>query len=99
MGVLPEGLMGSCATTSGSKAEGYTEIKDKDGNLLVAFSSKDAESYWGNQYQKERVIYCMKHRRDKIPMYLRTGKKSLILRILGLRFGAWRLRKINKQEV
>ena len=122
--------MGSCATTSGSKAEAYSEITSglcekchipfviiesqnefepdirrcpncggNIGELLVAFSSKDAEKYWGNQYQKERVIYCMKHRRDKIPMYLRTGKKSLILRILGLRFGVWRLHKINQQEV
>jgi hypothetical protein len=121
--------MGTCTSTSGTEAEGYTEVRNGicekchipfevieqpgeepdirrcpqcGGNideLLVAFSSKDAESYWGNQYQKERIIYCMKHRRDKIPMYLRTGKRTLRLRIFGMRFGAMKLRKINQKEV
>jgi len=44
------------------------------GELLVAFNSKEAESYWGNQYQKQRIRYAMRHRRDTIPEYLRTGE-------------------------
>jgi len=66
--------MAKCISITGTEAEGYTEIKDKDGNLLVAFNSKDAESYWGNEYQKERIKYAMRHRRDNIPEYLRTGE-------------------------
>lgn len=79
---------------SGCKATGYTEIKDGDGNLLVAFNSDDAKDYWGNEYQKERIIYCMRHRRDKIPMYLRTGGKLP----LSKRAEAERLRKLNLAE-
>ena len=82
----------------GQKVIGETEIKDKHGNLLVRFSSEEAESYWGNEYQKERTIYSMRHKRDKIPMYLRTGKKTLRLRILGARLESMRLHKINQKE-
>ncbi len=49
----------------------------KDG-LLVAFNSIDAEK--GHEYQKERIVYCMKHRHDKIPDYLRTGGKLPFLK-------------------
>jgi hypothetical protein len=121
--------MGTCTSTAGTEAEGYSEIRSgmcekchipfevieqpdeipdirqcpkcggNVGELLVAFASKDAKSYWGNEYQKERIIYAMRHRRDKIPMYLRTGKRTLRLRIFGLRFAATRLHKINQKEV
>jgi hypothetical protein len=67
---MPEGTL-----TSGSKAWGETEIRKGDGSLLVAFSSKDAEGFWGNLYQAERIRYCMRHRNDDIPMYLRTGER------------------------
>ena len=66
---MPEGIAGG-----GSKATGYTEFRDRDGKLLVAFNSEDAEDYWGNRYQAARIRYCMSHR-GKIPGYLRTGKK------------------------
>lgn len=109
-------------TASGTKATGYTEIrngicekchKDMDvvgevyhcptcggsqGELLVAFNSEDAGDYWGNEYQKERIIYAMKHRRDKIPKYLRTGAKSLQIRLFGVGHEAKRLQKINLKE-
>jgi hypothetical protein len=92
--------MAKCITTTqGTEAEGYTEIRDKNKNLLVAFNSKDAESRWGNAYQKERIIYCMRHRGDRIPDYLRTGRRTLWLRIFGLKFAAWRLHRINQKEV
>lgn len=61
-------------TGSEPKATGYTEIRDKDSNLLVAFNSED-ESDLGREYQKQRIKYCMRHRRDKIPQYLRTGER------------------------
>jgi len=67
--------MGTCTTSGGSKAEGYTEIKDKDGNLLVAFSSEDAETPWGQRFQAARIRYSMLKRRETIPMWLRTGKR------------------------
>ena len=66
---MPEGIAGG-----GSKATGYTEFRDRDGNLLVAFNSEDTKGYWGNRYQAARIRYCMSHR-GKIPDYLRTGKK------------------------
>jgi len=65
---MPEG-----DASSGSKATGFTEIRDGDGNLLVAFNSDDVKDYWGNEYQKQRIRFCMRHRRDNIPMYFRTG--------------------------
>jgi len=68
------------------------------GELLVRFKSEDAEDYWGERYQAERIKYCMRHRRDKIPMYLRTGKKPLFLRIGGLEREAKRLEKLNQLE-
>lgn len=68
------------------------------GELLVAFNSEEAEEYWGSQYQKERIKYAMRHRRDKIPMRLRTGAKTLILRIVGLEPEAKRLHDLNEKE-
>jgi len=44
------------------------------GELLVAFSSKDAETYLGGQYQKERIKYAMEQRRKAIPTRYRTGQ-------------------------
>lgn len=92
---MPEGKVGS-----GSKAIGYTKIRDGDGNLLVAFNSGDADDYWGNEYQRERIDYCMRHRRDNIPKHLRTGAKPLISRILGwdVEREAKKLIELNKEE-
>lgn len=90
---MPEGEAGT-----GCKATGYTEIRDSDGNLLVAFNSEDAEDYWENEYQKERINYSMRHRRDKIPKHLRTGAKPLKLRLLGVEREAKRLHELNLKE-
>ena len=89
---MPEGIAGGNA-----KAIGYTEMRDGEGNLLVAFNSEDAEDYWGNRYQAARIKYCMQHRRMKIPNYLRTGKKPLWLRITGLEREAKRLEKLLQE--
>jgi len=53
-----------CPTCGGSKGE-----------LLVAFSSAEIKNNADNEYQKERIRYCMRHRRDTIPPYLRAGDK------------------------
>jgi len=66
--------------------------------LLVAFNSENADDYWESEYTKERVIYAMRHRRDKIPMYLRTGAKPLSLRIVGVEAKAKELKEINQKE-
>lgn len=66
------------------------------GELLVAFNSADAGDYWGNEYQKERIQYCMRHRRDKIPDYLRTGGKLPLFK--GKKGEAKRLSELNLQE-
>lgn len=66
--------------------------------ILVMFKSKDAEGYWPNEYERLRIDYCIKHRRDEIPVFLRTGKKPWWLRLLGHRFGAKRLRKLTLKE-
>jgi len=68
------------------------------GELLVAFNSEEAKDYWGEIYQKERIKYAMRHRRDKIPKHLRTGAKPLGLRIKGLEREAKRLQKLNQKE-
>jgi len=72
------------------------------GELLVTFCSEDAKGYWGNEYQKQRIIYCMRHRRDIIPKYLRTGGnppkwrlRYLIRLLFGRRWEAKRLEKLN----
>ena len=66
--------MATCTSDAGSKVEGSAEIRDRDGNLLVSFASSDAEGFWGNLYQSARIKYAMRHRRDNIPQYLRTGE-------------------------
>jgi len=69
----------------------------KKGELLVAFNSLEVEDRVGNEYQKERIIYCMKHRRDNIPGYLRTGGKLPLFK--GKKGEAQRLKELNIQEV
>lgn len=77
-----------CPTCDGSKGE-----------LLVAFNSLEAGDHWGNEYNKERINYCMRHRRDNIPKYLRTGGKLPIPRLLkGKKGEAQRLKELNLQE-
>ena len=89
---MPEVALGSEA-----KVSGYTEIRNGEGELLVAFSSLETGDYWVNEYQKERVNYCMRHRRDEIPNYLRTGGKLPLFK--GKRGEALRLRELNLKEV
>ena len=62
-------------TASGQQVIGETVIRDKDNNLLVQFSSADAESFFGLLYERERIKYCMRHRRDNILMSLRKGDR------------------------
>jgi hypothetical protein len=66
---MPEGQ-----ASGGAKISGFVEIRDGEGKLLVAFSSEDAEDYWGQRYQAERIRYAMRKRRQNIPQYLRTGE-------------------------
>jgi len=63
------------STSTGYDVIGETVIKDKEGNLLVQFSSKDAETTWGQIYEAERIKYAMRNRRKNIPFYLRTGER------------------------
>lgn len=78
-----------CSICGGSKGE-----------LLVAFNSLQTGDHWGNEYQKERVNYCMRHRHDKIPDYLRTGGRLPISKLLkGKKGEAQRLKELNLQEV
>jgi len=42
--------------------------------VIVAFSSEDAETPWGQRYEAARIKYAMLHRQDKIRSFLRTGK-------------------------
>ena len=69
----------------------------RKGELLVAFNSLQAGDHWGNEYNKERIEYCMKHRRDKIPDYLRTGSRLPLFK--GKKGESQRLREINLKEV
>ena len=62
------------------KVIGETEIKDKSGNLLVRFSSEDAEGFWGQLYEAERIKFAMRNRGKTIPEYLRTGGRPLYLK-------------------
>ena len=83
------------STGSASKVTGETEIKDKHGNLLVRFSSEDAETPWGQRYEAARIKYAMLHKGDKISPYLRTGKRPL----LGRRIMTLVLERKLKKEV
>lgn len=85
---IPMGVIGDvyhCPQCGGSKGE-----------LLVAFNSLETGDKWGNEYNKERIRYCMKHRRDTIPEHLRTGK---LPRFKGKKGEAQRLRELNLKEV
>jgi len=63
------------ATSQGHEVIGETEIKDRDGNLLVRFSSEDAVGFWGQLYEAGRIKFAMRNRRKQIPEYLRTGER------------------------
>lgn len=78
-----------CSTCGGSKGE-----------LLVAFNSLESGDYWGNEYNKERMNYCMRHKRDRIPTYLRTGGRLPLPKLFkGKKGEAQRLKELNEQEV
>ena len=89
--------MPEIAVGSEAKVSGYTEIRDKNDKLLVAFSSLETEDHWGNAYQVERVNYCMRHRRDNIPDYLKTGGRLPLFK--GKKGETLRLRELNLKEV
>ena len=72
--------MAKVLCSSGNKVIGETEIKDKHGNLIVRFSSEEAEGFWGQLYEAERVKFAMRNRGKAIPEYLRTGGKPLYLK-------------------
>jgi hypothetical protein len=74
--------MPGAGTSSGSKVIGETVIRDGSGNLLVQFSSLDAETPWGQRFQAARVKYAMLKRRERIPQFLRTGKCPFIIKII-----------------
>jgi hypothetical protein len=74
-------MMTKCVSIAGTKAEGFTEIRDGGGKLLVSFASKDTETFWGYRYQRERIVYAMRHRRNNIPDYLRTGEPPPHLKV------------------
>lgn len=70
----------------------------RKGELLVAFNSLQAGDKWGNEYNKERINYCMANRNNRdIPAYLRTGDK--IPRFKNKKGEVKRLREINLKEV
>jgi len=69
----------------------------KKGELLVAFDSASVDNHVDSEYQEERIKYCMRHRRDAVPEYLRTGGKLPFLK--GKKGEAERLRGLNLREV
>lgn len=91
--------MPEAQASGGCKATGSAEIRDSDGNLLVAFNSEDVKDYWGNRYQVARIKYAMLKRREQIPSYLRTGKRPHIayIPILGKRIATLLLERKLKQ--
>jgi len=74
--------MAKAISNSGHKVIGETEIKDKSGNLLVRFSSKDTGGFWGQRFEAARIKYAMLHRGDNIPSFLRTGKCFFLVKII-----------------
>ncbi len=74
-------------TATGSRIIGEACIRDSKGNLLVQFCSIDAEDFWGNLYEAERIKYAMRNRRKNISEALRTGERPshLVRRFLSLK--------------
>lgn len=68
------------STTSGVAVIGETEIRDKDKNLLVRFTSVDAEDCWGNFYEAQRIEYAMRNRRKTISEHYKTGVRPVHLK-------------------
>jgi len=67
------------------------------GELLVQFSSKDAETPWGQRFEAARIKYAMLKRRDKIPLFLRTGKCPFFVKIIAIPILERKLKKeVNK---
>jgi len=62
------------------KIIGSVEIRDKDGALLVAFSTENIDGFWSQVYEAERIRYCMRNRRKKIAISLREGRRPLNLK-------------------
>jgi len=83
---------------SRQKVIGETVIRDKDGNLLVQFSSEDAESPLGQRFEATRIRYCMSHRRDRIPQFLRTGKCPFLIKFIAIPILERKLKKEVKQN-
>jgi len=74
--------MDALGAATGRKVTGEVVVRDKDGNLLVAFKSVDAESSVGQRFEAARIKYCMAKRGERIPLFLRTGKCPLPLKLL-----------------
>jgi len=74
--------MAKAISSSGNKVIGETVIWDKDHNLIVKFSSEDAETPWGQRFEAARIKYATLHRRDRIPKFLRTGKCPFIIKVI-----------------
>jgi len=68
----------------------------RKGELLVAFNSLEAGDHRGNEYNRERINYCMANRNKDIPAYLRTGGK--LPRFKNKKGEAERLKELNLKE-
>jgi hypothetical protein len=58
------------------------ECHGEIGELLVQFTSLDAEAPWGQRFEAARIKYAMLKRRERIPQFLRTGKCPFIIKII-----------------
>ena len=75
--------MSSVNVPSGYKGAFETTIKDKEGNLIVVIKTRSI-SYFDN-YDKFRVRYCNKHRKDKLWSSFREGKLDILTLLYGLK--------------
>ncbi|MFA5559790.1 MAG: hypothetical protein WDA59_10160 [Methanofastidiosum sp.] len=68
---------------NGTKLIGETEITDKDGKLVLKFSS-DVNGKISHYFDKGRITYVMNHRESRIPYFLRTGECPYITKLLSV---------------
>lgn len=61
--------------------------------IIVAFSSLDAETTWGQRYESARIKYAVLHKRDKIKPFLRDGKRPFLGRMIWTKILERRLKK------
>ena len=65
----------SMRVKSGFTAVAEFELRKGDGTLILRGSSDSLNDFWGRLYDAQRIRYCQRRRKAKIPEFYRTGER------------------------